>query len=341
MFASQFRFPTSVSATLQHLRVMEFSLMVLPPQKCIPPNARRAEHPVFRVHPIRFPLGLNQGRLMDRANRRAESLQINEMASILFNYLKYPPKLMPEPSSEEIYELLGKDVSLAYLTYQRKLMDLMKKELGHIHLHIHLAFKFNQLIDRHIKLKVMIVILHLLTQLCRKHLPIKNLLWAWYSCPPLSPALAISAKASPKFTDYTTRPLLRVESSRKGRGLLKKIGVVRKHELTPKASSMYREATRFQKQAQLMKKRVQCFKSRLKLAEKFNNTDYFQNVIERVDKTIYNFICSQITNQKLKSRGRRFTHEDKILALSLLKQSAKGYKLLSKFFLHSHPEEHL
>nr|CAD7433464.1 unnamed protein product [Timema monikensis] len=31
--------------------------------------------------------------------------------------------------------------------------DLMKNELGQIHLHIHLAFKFNQSMDRHIKLK--------------------------------------------------------------------------------------------------------------------------------------------------------------------------------------------
>lgn len=40
----------------------------------------------------------------------------------------------------------------------------------------------------------------------------------------------------------------------------------------------------------------------------------------------------QIRTQKYNPRGRRFTLDDKILALSLFKQSGKGYRLLAKCF---------
>lgn len=36
--------------------------------------------------------------------------------------------------------------------------------------------------------------------------------------------------------------------------------------------------------------------------------------------------------QPLKSRGRRFTVDDKVFALSLFKQSGKAYRTLSKIF---------
>ncbi|KAH1021550.1 hypothetical protein HUJ04_011049 [Dendroctonus ponderosae] len=44
------------------------------------------------------------------------------------------------------------------------------------------------------------------------------------------------------------------------------------------------------------------------------------------------FVLSQNRNQKRKSRGRRFTLDDKIFALSIYKQSGKGYRFLSKIF---------
>lgn len=44
------------------------------------------------------------------------------------------------------------------------------------------------------------------------------------------------------------------------------------------------------------------------------------------------FIQSQIRMQPQKPRGRRFTTDDKVFALSLYKQSGKAYKVLSKMF---------
>ena len=46
----------------------------------------------------------------------------------------------------------------------------------------------------------------------------------------------------------------------------------------------------------------------------------------------YNFVLSQLKNQKRHLQGRRFSLDDKIFALTLLKQSPKGYSLLKKIF---------
>lgn len=49
-------------------------------------------------------------------------------------------------------------------------------------------------------------------------------------------------------------------------------------------------------------------------------TDYtimYDYMKESVNKTICQFIMSQITQQKLKPRGRRFTDQEKCLVLSL------------------------
>lgn len=53
----------------------------------------------------------------------------------------------------------------------------------------------------------------------------------------------------------------------------------------------------------------------------------------KVNPTTYNFIVQQIRNQKLASKARRFTLEEKIFAITLLKASGKGYRLLSKIFV--------
>lgn len=52
----------------------------------------------------------------------------------------------------------------------------------------------------------------------------------------------------------------------------------------------------------------------------------------KVNKITYRFIKTQLEQQHKSSRGRRYSIEDKIFALSLLKQSPSGYKLLKKIF---------
>jgi hypothetical protein len=55
-------------------------------------------------------------------------------------------------------------------------------------------------------------------------------------------------------------------------------------------------------------------------------------ILHGVNDITRNFVMSQLRHQKLKPRGRRFSIEDKILALSIYKQSGKCYKFLSQIF---------
>lgn len=58
----------------------------------------------------------------------------------------------------------------------------------------------------------------------------------------------------------------------------------------------------------------------------------FENIKEKVNKTTFKFICSQIKLQGVICKGRRFSEDDKLLALSIMKKSPKCYKLLRKIF---------
>jgi len=54
--------------------------------------------------------------------------------------------------------------------------------------------------------------------------------------------------------------------------------------------------------------------------------------MSRLNQSTQNFVHSQIRMQPQKPRGRRFTIEDKVFALSLYKQSGKAYRILAKTF---------
>jgi len=65
-------------------------------------------------------------------------------------------------------------------------------------------------------------------------------------------------------------------------------------------------------------------------AEKYME-DNKQSLMKLNDITC-NFIESQIRTQHKKARGRRFSLNDKVFALSLFKESGKIYRLLQKVF---------
>lgn len=68
------------------------------------------------------------------------------------------------------------------------------------------------------------------------------------------------------------------------------------------------------------------------LAEVMDFVESEKFVKTRLNSTTYRFFCSQVKQQCKKSKGRRYNEEDKIFAMSLLKQSLKEYKLLRKVF---------
>jgi len=57
-----------------------------------------------------------------------------------------------------------------------------------------------------------------------------------------------------------------------------------------------------------------------------------QQYLQKLNKITTTFIESQIRTQSKKARGRRFTFDDKVFALSVFKQSGKAYRLLQKVF---------
>lgn len=75
--------------------------------------------------------------------------------------------------------------------------------------------------------------------------------------------------------------------------------------------------------------RISSLKARLDIAQKLASK--FAS-LENVNISSYNFILSQMRTQFKKPNARRFTLDDKIFALSLLKASGKAYRLLSKVF---------
>lgn len=72
--------------------------------------------------------------------------------------------------------------------------------------------------------------------------------------------------------------------------------------------------------------------NRTRLQEALDYVESGELLKNKVNKTTLRFLQSQIELQQKKSRGRRFTMEDKIFALSIFKQSRKGYRLLEKLF---------
>lgn len=115
----------------------------------------------------------------------------------------------------------------------------------------------------------------------------------------------------------------------KRRGLLRSVGISSKSQLTPKAKHFYQLVKGLRRSSAKLKSRSA--NTRRKLMQLQRNPDIL-NFFKDVNEVTANFFLSQQRTQKYKPRGRRFTMSDKILALSIHKQSGKGYRFLSKIF---------
>ncbi|KAJ8911831.1 hypothetical protein NQ315_012561 [Exocentrus adspersus] len=113
-------------------------------------------------------------------------------------------------------------------------------------------------------------------------------------------------------------------------GILKEVSVTRQKYLSPNARHFYQRSVASIKKLARMGQRLKSFKQRYRAAQKVS--EHCKSIMSCVNSTTYNFILSQVRTQKQKPKARRFTVEDKILALSLFKASGKGYKLLAKIF---------
>ncbi|KAJ8979789.1 hypothetical protein NQ317_007699 [Molorchus minor] len=97
-------------------------------------------------------------------------------------------------------------------------------------------------------------------------------------------------------------------------GILRSIGVTRVQQLTPKARKLHRIARGFKLTARTLDFECASVKKHLKEAQRLLDSPEFMQT------------------KRLSPKARRFTLDDKIMALALWKQSPKGYKLLRKIF---------
>lgn len=114
--------------------------------------------------------------------------------------------------------------------------------------------------------------------------------------------------------------------------LLKTIGMKRLKEMTPRKRLLYSVTKKLKKQINVIKRKNVTVKQQLKTAKKFVTSDSCNHLVDRVSETTLKFFQSQIKIQNKKAKGRRYSLDDKILALSIFKTSPKGYKFLSSIF---------
>lgn len=99
----------------------------------------------------------------------------------------------------------------------------------------------------------------------------------------------------------------------------------RTQQLTPKAKTLYKKLFKL-KDTLIENKSVK------KQILHIHKNPHLLSDLKNVNEPTMQFILSQLKNQKLKPRGRRFSIDDKIFALALYKQSGKAYRFLSRIF---------
>ncbi|XP_060516063.1 uncharacterized protein LOC132695674 [Cylas formicarius] len=114
--------------------------------------------------------------------------------------------------------------------------------------------------------------------------------------------------------------------------LLLEVGVSKSAELSPKARLLYRKALHLKRKAATSAKLQIFFKNRLKVSESFTNAHMFEKVVSSMDRIRARFFENQLENLNKKPKGKRYSLEDKVLALALYKQSGTAYRFLSKGF---------
>ncbi|XP_045473667.1 uncharacterized protein LOC123680055 [Harmonia axyridis] len=117
----------------------------------------------------------------------------------------------------------------------------------------------------------------------------------------------------------------------RGKSLLRQLKVP-KTKLTQREKMLYKLLKKTTKKYNLVSNKFKIYKNRLSEAKKFMETNLFGQLATSVNQATLHFFATQIRNQKRQLNARRFTIDEKILALALYKSSPKGYRLLSKMF---------
>lgn len=114
------------------------------------------------------------------------------------------------------------------------------------------------------------------------------------------------------------------------KGNLCEVNVSHVKDLTPRKQLLYQVSKRLKQRNAVLQQRSLTSKCRIKKAERYMKSNITS--LNRLNRFTQDFVQSQIRMQPQKARGRRYTIDDKVFALSLYKQSGKAYKVLANMF---------
>lgn len=103
--------------------------------------------------------------------------------------------------------------------------------------------------------------------------------------------------------------------------------------MTPRKQILYKAVVDMKKTLSVVKKRNLTTKQRLRKSDKIIKEHGL--LFDNLNANTKRFVQSQMKAQIFHPRGRRFSLEDKIFALSIYKESAKAYKMSGVFALPS------
>ncbi|XP_053989864.1 uncharacterized protein LOC128882310, partial [Hylaeus volcanicus] len=109
--------------------------------------------------------------------------------------------------------------------------------------------------------------------------------------------------------------------------------MIRSSNLTkPRKLKIYKAVARILKSARQLRRRRSSVRQRIGKIEHLVQTGFHQ-VLESLPTPLHAMLLAQMRNADKQKSARRFTEEEKILALSIYKQSSKAYRYLAKLFL--------
>ncbi|XP_052741491.1 uncharacterized protein LOC128198747 [Bicyclus anynana] len=107
-----------------------------------------------------------------------------------------------------------------------------------------------------------------------------------------------------------------------------------KRRLRPKVNTQRQSKELRAFKAQILKLKIKCksLTERVNQARKLSQSEAFQKTVEKLPEPAAIFVNMQLKKSCKKPRGRRFTMKEKILCLTIYKQSQKAYSFLQKTF---------
>ncbi|KAB0801097.1 hypothetical protein PPYR_05451 [Photinus pyralis] len=121
-----------------------------------------------------------------------------------------------------------------------------------------------------------------------------------------------------------TAQIVRLQSASKKQKILETVNVVRANQLSPKALKLYKKVVQLTRVKRRLNSRQNSLKEDLINAYNLSQEDF----LTRLSPIAQKFFILQVGQSKKCPRGRRFSMDDKIMALSIYKQGRGGYKVL-------------